>query len=283
MLPGLYPNLPEAEYHASAGISNSGLRVLGEYSPAHYIAYRNEPREETPAKTEGRRAHSAILEPHLFESRYAVSPKFDMRKNADKEAFAHWQAENVGKEAIEQSTFDRLRGMRDAVHRNMDARQLLSHGHIERSVYAADPTTGVLVKARPDNDPSHALADLKSSADVRPEQFSADAFRYGYFQQAAFYLDVLSWAGQSRDGFFFIAFEKHPPFGVRVYEASATMIRRGRDAYRPALDLYAECVANNRWPCYEDGITQLDLPPWVEKRLDAAQNDDVESISYVEQ
>lgn len=286
-VPGIYANISDEDYHAGPGVSNSGLRVLGERSPAHYVAYRNEPRAETPAKTLGKRIHRAVLEPVRFELQYAVSPKFDLRKNVDKAAKAEWEAENAGKEAIEQDDFDRCLRIRDRAHADWQVRDLLRDAHFEQSAYARDPVTGVLVRVRPDIDRrggTRILADLKSCLDARREPFSRALWDYGYFQQAPFYLDVISWipGEQPPEQFYFIAFEKEPPFAVCVYEASPTVLRRGREAYRPALDRYAECVATNQWPAYDQGVTQIDLPPYIEKRLDAAQNDEIEAISYVE-
>jgi hypothetical protein len=224
-----------------------------------------------------------------FETMYAASPKFDLRTNAGKAAKAEWEVENVGKEAIVQDDMDRCLRIRDAAHANPDARALLDGAYFERSIYARDPITGVLVRCRPDIDNygyggRRVLADAKSCRDARREPWSRACWDYGYFQQAPFYIDVATWAGGAPppEAFFFIAFEKEPPFAVCVYEASPNMMRHGRNAYRSALDRYAECVAANRWPAYEQGVTQIDLPAYVEHRLDAAQNDEIEAISYVE-
>jgi len=35
MQPGIYDNIPDDEYHASPGISNSGLVIIANKTPAH--------------------------------------------------------------------------------------------------------------------------------------------------------------------------------------------------------------------------------------------------------
>lgn len=287
-IPGIYHNISDADYHAGPGISHSGLRVIAEFSPAHYMARKMESRKETPALTEGKRIHRAILEPHRFETEYAVAPKFDLRKNADKAALAEWEAANNNRIRVDQDDFDRCLRIRDAVHRIPEARRLLSIGAAERSIYARDPVTGVLVRARPDHDhdtdSERTLLDLKSTEDARPEVFEWSIWRYGYFQQGPFYMDVAEWCGVGRkpDRFVICAFEKQPPFGVRMYEVKPDTLRRGRDAYRPALDTYAECLRANEWPGYPEGVTQIGIPVVIERKLDAAQNDEIEAITYVE-
>jgi PDDEXK-like domain of unknown function (DUF3799) len=281
MQPGIYDNIPDDEYHASPGISNTGLVIIANKTPAHYIAYRDEPREATPALTDGKRIHRIVLEPDRFESEYAVMPKFDMRRTVDKALAEAWARDNEGKTGIAQPDFDTLCRIRDAVHQHPDAIALLTGGKAERSVYAQDPITGVLVRSRPDYD-SGWLADLKSTTDCSEDAFKGSAFKYGYHQQAAFYLDTYEWAtGQRPDYFHFIAVEKVPPFAVKVYTASPSFISRGRDAYRRALDIYADCVATDRWPAYPAGVTSLDLPVWAENMLQAEDNDEIEGISYV--
>lgn len=286
MTPGIHDNLSADEYHSSAAISNSGLGIILDRSPAHYKAWLSEPREPTPAMVEGTIAHTAILEPDSFESTYVVAPKWDLRKNADKAAKAIWEATHKGKTPLPQHQRDRFLRMRDAVHAHPEANALLTGGKAERSVFANDPQTGVLCRVRPDyhqTERAHNLIDLKSTADAKLEEFQWSAYRYGYHRQAAFYLDTVDWLGTLRrpDDFFFIAFEKEPPYAVAVMRADRRFINRGRDAYRSALNIYAECLAAGQWPAYGNGIQTLDLPEAIHRRLDMADNDDIVSIDYV--
>lgn len=283
MQPGIYPNIPDDEYHAGPGISNSGLVIIANKTPAHYKASLTSPREETPALLDGKRIHRIVLEPDRFANEYAVAPKFDMRRTVDKALAESWARDNEGKQAITQDDYDWLRNIRDAVHSHAEAGYLLRNGIAEQSVYANDPVTGVLVRSRPDYDFGNVLIDLKSTTDASEDGFKGSAFKYGYHQQAAFYLDTYEWAtGRKPDAFVFVAVEKEPPYAVKVYESSVGFISRGRDAYRGALDTYAECLANDRWPAYEGGVTQLDLPVWAENMLQAKDNDEIEGISYVQ-
>lgn len=287
MTPGIYTHLSGDQYHAAPGISNSGLGIIATRTPAHYKASREEPDNETPAKTAGKRLHFALLEPHEFERIYVPSEKFDLRTNAGKAAKAEWEEANAGKLAIDPDERDQVLRVRDRLHGDPAVRELLDGGHKERSVFAIDPITRELVKCRPDNDKIitsvRVLADLKSTIDASAEDFMWSAYKYGYYRQAPFYLDVCEWEGSEPppEKFFFVAFEKDPPYGYAIYEASPRFLSRGRESYRMALNTYAECMATDTWPCYEPGVHSIDLPEVIHKRLEAADNDEIMEISYV--
>ena len=65
MKPGIYPDLPNEEYHRCDGVSNSMLSDMAR-SPAHFQAARRRQREETPAMAIGTAIHCAVLEPERF-------------------------------------------------------------------------------------------------------------------------------------------------------------------------------------------------------------------------
>lgn len=73
--PGIYFDLPEAQYHAAAGLSCSGMKQLA-VSPLNYWHHNlnpeREPRKETAALRFGKAAHCLGLEPERFASRYAL-------------------------------------------------------------------------------------------------------------------------------------------------------------------------------------------------------------------
>lgn len=288
MQPGIYTDLSSDAYHAAPGISNSGLSIISERTPAHYKASLDTVRTATPAMQAGSRLHSAVLEPELFTQCYAVAPKFDLRTNVGKADKQAWEEANPNRTAISGDEYSQSMFIADVLHGNAFVRELLRGGHNERSVFARDPVTGVLVKCRPDADTTitgrRVLSDLKSTEDASPEGFMWSAYRYGYFRQAPFYMDVCNAEGseQSVDSFFFIAVEKEPPYAYIIYEAAPRFLQRGRDAYRSALNEYARCVETDTWPAYDTSTHTLDLPEAIHKRMDMADSDLVEDISYVE-
>lgn len=288
MEPGIYTDLSSDAYHAAPGISNSGLSIISERTPAHYKASLETARHATPAMLAGSRLHSAVLEPELFTQIYTVAPKFNLRTNVGKADKLAWEEANPNRTAISGDEYSQSMFIADILHANPTVRELLRGGHNERSVFAKDPETGVLVKCRPDCDAvisgRRIITDLKTTECASPEDFMWSAYRYGYFRQAPFYTDVCTWEGseQPADGFYFIAVEKEPPYAYIIYEAAPRFLQRGRDAYRSALNEYARCVETDTWPAYDTTLHTLDLPEAIHKRMDMADSDLVEDISYVE-
>ncbi len=74
MKPGVYDNIPNAEYHGGPGISKSGLDLIHR-SPMHYravVTAANDNRVPTPAQAIGTAAHALILEPAEFTKEYCL-------------------------------------------------------------------------------------------------------------------------------------------------------------------------------------------------------------------
>lgn len=70
---GLFPDIPNADYHGGRGISKSGLDLIAR-SPLHYKFARDSANDNgpTPAQRIGSAAHDLILEPAEFWNRYAI-------------------------------------------------------------------------------------------------------------------------------------------------------------------------------------------------------------------
>lgn len=187
---GVFPGIPNAEYHGGPGISKSGLDIIHR-SPMHYKAAREAgPRESTPAQRRGTLVHDLVLEPDTFWDRYAepfVAPEGALdtvdeikermkalgleipskAKKADlkellqaaapdtvflDEAKTEWAFSVDDKIVITAEELARAQAMADAVMSHPVAGKLLSPkaGVAELSCYWLDEETGVLCRCRPD-------------------------------------------------------------------------------------------------------------------------------------
>lgn len=253
-------NMPNSLYHASEGISKSGLDLIAR-SPAHYrYAAKREP---SRAMEIGTAIHTAILEPDRFAEEYMILRDVTARTaSAYKEAVKQFGSERVltGPEA------DKVAGMQESVWANPEARDFLRNQHCRRelSIFTHDPVTGVFVKARFDATVGIAGLDLKKTQDCRPEKFIRSVWDYRYHVQQAFYSDVFEWeTGDQMDDFRFLAIEEDAPNAVKLYRLPHDVVAHGRKLYRAALNTYAECLESGHWPAPSGETETLNPTGWM--------------------
>jgi exodeoxyribonuclease VIII len=255
---GIHKGLADPTYRAIEGLSQSAMKSLMR-SPGHFKHQQENPRTGTPAMIMGRLFHHLALTPDVAPW-WAIKP--DGMSFATKEGKA-WRAEQTG-EIVSQDQWEQSKGMAMAVRQHPS---LPTFEATEVSVFGE--MDGVTVKARLD-----ALAgdiwDLKSTDDARPEGFGKSIFTYGYYIQAAFYLDLYNeFATKKAESFYFVAVESEPPHGCRIYRLSDAAVEQGRNEYRKLLQVFKFCAAHNSWPIYADEVSEIGLPGWAIKEVPA--------------
>lgn len=267
--PCLVIGMPNSEYHAHPGISNSGLAEVNQ-SPSHYKHKR--PKEPTRAMEIGTAIHAAVLEPERYKSEYILLPEVKARTATEyKSAVKIHGSERV----LVMQEIENVEGMYNAARSNTYVNSRISEdGHNELSVFAFDPETGVLCKCRFDYLSNSLRAiDLKKTQDARTDAFSRSIYNYRYHVQSAFYSDVFYWAtGKTLESFEFLAIEEKAPHGMKLYELDADSFQIGREQYRVDLNTYAECLENNNWPIYDCSETEeISLPGWAFNKLNEVE------------
>lgn len=259
--------MPNDEYHAYEGISNSGIKQVN-ITPAHYAFA--EPREPSRAMEIGTAIHTAILEPERFESEYMVLKDTNARTATEyKQAIKTLGSERV----LISSEARRVLGMQQAVQQSKTAMKILSKkGWAELSGFATDPETGVLLRVRFDwlaEDGDNL--DVKKTQDARKDKFSRSITDYGYDQQAAFYRFVFNLITGEPMLFPFklLAIEEKSPHGCRVRPVDDVSIHIGDKKWSAGLNTYAECEKSGLWPCYPDNEEETGVTNWeVNKYLE---------------
>ena len=274
MQTGLIEGMSNEAYHASEGVSKSGLDLI-DRSPAHY-AFRVQ-RQPTRAMEIGTAIHTAILEPERFEAEYMLLlDTKDRRASEYKQAVAVHGSERV----LVASEVDNVAGMQESVMSQPGPRALVTaSGRRELSAFATDPETGVIVRARFDMlTDDGIIVDLKKTQDARAEEFSRSVARYRYHVQAAFYSDVYEWVtGERPQAFKFVAIEEQSPHTAVAYQLDDDAMAHGRREYRRNLNTYAECLSSNTWPNYVPDSEILSLPNWMMAEI---ENDMDENMSF---
>jgi hypothetical protein len=274
--PGRY-QLTNAEYHGNCtvgpALSASGARILIEQCPAAF--WWNSPLnpayvpEQSTTFDLGTAAHAALLEPGSWLERVVIVEADDYKTKAAQQARdAAWAA---GKVPLLPKHFDRVEAMRAALLAHPLARLAWSDGAAEQSYIWHDKVMGTWLKARPDFVPDHGrwIVDYKTTTSAHPRAFTRKVFEMGYFQQAAWYLDgIEAVTGKAPSDFFFVAQETAPPYLVSVCKLDQRAVDWGRTLNRRAINLFAECVAANRWPGYAERATTISLPSYAEFQLE---------------
>lgn len=278
----LLENIPFEEYAKAEGINAGGLKIINEFSPAHYYQdrYGTLQKKESTALRFGKLFHFAVLEPHIFQQKAVIVPKFEgftkdgrlsTQSGEAKEKKKAWYAAlPQGAIICEQHELDSLLFMCDKLLKHPLCRNLLEKGVKETTLVWDDEEFGVKCKARPDFISDAGIpVNIKSSMNASPEAFMWDVSRRKYDLEASHYLAGGKATGQYRsDAYFFLVVEKEPPYEIAVYGAGTSIVFAG-DGYRQrAMKRYAECLRKNEWPGYQTKASDLDYPPG---KVDALQ------------
>lgn len=265
MAPGVYDDMPADVYHAHSALSSSGARkLLPPSCPAQFHYDRSNPIEPTADMQFGTVTHTLLL------GNGADLKVLDYKTwNSGEAKAAKEEAEAAGKLPVKRRDYEVAQAIVSVIRSHPLARHQFTGGQAEQSLFWTDEETGVQLRARPDylklNRRRPLVVDLKTSSSAEPGEFGRSIDKYGYARQAAWYLDGVRALGLADNPeFLFVVVEKSPPYIVTVGHLDAVSLEAGRFYNRKAIRKYAECVANNHWPGYEEGLAVLSLPPWAQ-------------------
>ena len=297
--PGIYAGVPEEAYHAHPALSRSVLAEAARKSPLHaYHRWKGDEDESTSdAASLGTALHSRVLTPGVFKDTYDVAPDTCEDTKADGDPCSYsakvrhngtWycgthapDTEPDDIEVLKASTFGDVRSMAGALEQDPDAAPLLFDlpGLSEITLLWEDEATGLMCKARPDrvgalpDYGSLTIVDLKSTRSAHPEDFRRKVARYGYWLQPPFYALGMRQAADIsltiRD-FVFTCVESSAPYAVQCFRPLPKERGPIRDRMCTLIDQIGECAEEDRWPSYEDGISQLGIKRYEKERLGIA-------------
>jgi hypothetical protein len=280
--PGLYPDIPEADYHAdpvapAPSLSSSIAKVLVDQSPRH--AWYQHPRlrpdfdradkEPTRAMDKGSAAHAWLLQSGTMVRRISAD---DYRTNAAKAA--RDAARLAGEIPLLTDDYDAVEKMVAAgIEQIMDIpdlRPMLEAGRSE--VTGVWQERDVWCRLRVDrlpesmfSEPFPTCFDLKTSGlSVHPDDFQRHMFDMGYDVSAAFYTrGIRKLLPHIRDlEFVFVAIEQDPPYGLSAMKFGGQAFEEAATKVDLAIETWRHCITTNRWPMYGAGISSIDPPAW---------------------
>lgn len=282
--PGVYHDIPDAEYHRWAAVSQSLLKqCLDEFDggcPAicrHYMdSCESEP---TDAQAFGTAYHTLALQGEgVFRARYPAIIEHEstgprggtVRKTRrDPEWKAAIEAHGDGA-VLWDDDVAVMRRMLAALQGHKYAGPIVAGpGKREVALVWDDPDFGIRCKARCDWLHDRYAADLKTTEDASPLGFGRSAATYGYHVQAAWYrrgLVCLHKLGKLATGarpFVLFAQRKSPPYIVAPYVVTASEYHNGEGHIGPAMYELTRSLDTGEWPGYGDDVQELRMPTWA--------------------
>ena len=258
--PGL--SMKFADYLAVPGCHFSVLKHMAK-SPLHYLHARLNPPAETTAMLLGRATHCAVFEPQRLEVEYAVWSG-DRRGNAYKEFENACSAQ--GRSILKDNEYRNALAIRDAVRGIPQVKELLSKGRPEVSLFWRNPQTGMGCKGRLDwIAGTSCILDLKTTTSIDAGWFSTQAWKMGYFHQAAMYQEgfaVTSGKGKILP-FGIIAVERDAPHACRLFWLDNDTVEKAWHEYVGWLEQVKVCTDNDNWPGPLPVESVLAAPSWA--------------------
>jgi hypothetical protein len=265
--PGIYENIDHHTYHRvlTDVVSNSYLGKLAQCPAKAKILD-----EETPSLLFGRALHAYVLDREQWAREFATVPdmpvyKINKNKTEYREAFASFQADNLGKQIVSLDDYNTIQNIYAAIMSNPAVGQYLTGGTKEVTVIWQDKDiilpsgdclegTQLWCKTRPDAIPvgDHGVVlDLKTTRNAGEHPFQTTIVTYGYDRQGAMALHGLSQVtGKVHDLFGLIAVEPLPPYRTEIYVLDDQFLKHGFSEYRRLLRLEKACREQNAWPNY---------------------------------
>jgi hypothetical protein len=273
--PGIYPNMPAADYFADPcpqpSLTQSVAKLLIDRSPAH--AWWHHPRlnpaferNEDSKFSIGNVAHALLLG---RGKDFVVVQADDWRSKAERDKRDEAQA--AGKVAVLTEQHDRASQMAAV------ARQRLARLDIPLAQGAAEAVIawreGALwFRAMLDwlaADCALILDYKTTAASASPLALPTKLVSDGWDVQAAMHergLDVIDPSGAGRRRHIFLCQECDPPYALSVSELSESVMTMGRKKLAYAVDLWAACMRADDWPSYPGEVQRPAYPSHLEAR-----------------
>lgn len=269
------PQIPTNEIHIDMGVliretDEQYRQKANEFLTSHQLAefrrcpllYQRRkaglvPDEDRPAYLVGRAAHVRILEgQEKYKADFAIggpiNPSTGRPFGAGTKAYAEW-AHAQGKPVLTDDQAALIEELAAGVGANPEAVDLIVEGVAEGVVRAE---YGVPSQIRLDwLNPHRGIVDLKTCDDLT--WFEADAKRYGYVYQMAFYRAVLARAINQLVPVHIIAVEKKEPFRCGVWRIGDDMLAIAQKENEAAIQRLKRCQERDLWPTGYESVRVL--------------------------
>jgi hypothetical protein len=276
---GVRDGMPEHVYHADpvpgGSLSSSGARrLLAPSCPARFRWERDHPPLSTPNMERGTAAHRLVLGTGAEIVQVAAD---DWRKKDAQDLRDKARAD--GKVPLLAAEYRKVQDMAAALRAHPWAAALFDpdRGRPEQSLFWRDGLADIWRRARLDWLPDAGrkrlvITDYKTTSSADPDSIAKSVYTFGYYMQAAWYLDGVQALGIGEDpAFIFVFQETAAPYLVNVIQLDWPALRAGAERNRAAIERYRDCTDSGIWPGYNPDIRDIPTisrPAWAARRLD---------------
>lgn len=252
------------EYAQIHAINYSALKVGRTSLPRmHAVVTGTAAKSESDSLNLGTLLHEAMQHGSGWSDRYAVRPEgIDRRTKIGREAYAAWlQSLPADAQIVEDgSQIQLVEQMRQAILDHRIGRLLATAaGQSELMLVHGDR------KCRVDRLTDSFIVDWKTCTDSTPSGFAKACARYGYAQQAAWYVEMVRLVTGKTLPFVFVAVESSEPHCVGVYQLAADQIEAATRLNERIVADYRRFVESGARMHHtsDDKIEELVLPEWA--------------------
>ena len=297
---GIYHDVSEVDYHAdpcpTPSLSSSIASILLRKSPMHAAAAHpkllgHAEREESEALDLGTVAHAYLLsgmdKVYVID---AVHPKTGEVVTDYRTAAAQEQrdaARAIGNVPILAHKMEEVERMARAIRAQLDRFEEkptpLRDGTPEVVMcWQEDTPSGSLwCRARVDwfNEQHCLLEDLKTTAtSARHDDFIKHIYSRGMDVQAAFYMRAIKALINCVPRWRWVVCENSAPFAVSVLSLGPAALAHADDKCQQAINTFAKCLKEGRWPGYPTRTAWCDPPAWeVAQWLEQSEGEEDEA------
>lgn len=231
------------------------------------------PRKRSKPLDGGTVTHALLSSPGAQHDVVAIIPPEALNEQGHRkgQAWKAYRAEHEGLILMTEEEFEPVKRMVRNVYDHPQAWRLLAGAmHHEFTILHHDDDSGLDLRTRPDLIASVGgrvfVPDFKTTKAMTPREFAADAVKYGYHRQAAWYIEAVEAYGYevARKGFPFITVDKSPAHECRVYTLPERAIELGRQENRMNRRELARRLEEDDWtdPLGKE-VHEVDLPEYA--------------------
>jgi exodeoxyribonuclease VIII len=259
-----------SDYHKIDAVSNSMLSLLKRSPWTFYRTYvttdpaeKMEP-EETDAMRLGSAVHTLALEPEKFGAEYLVldgpiNPRTEKPYGRESDKFKAWlEAEKNqngnGRTILIREEFAEGLAIAQSFQSHPEIAAIMASRaekffELESFGHAAVGGFKIPLKCKLDFvcPELKLIVDLKSTQDPSEYEWAWSAGKFGYYRQAAMYIDMMELLYGERFDFLFGAVRSKPPYDSHVYRLGSKSINKGQEEYMRLIEQYAERKQTGDW------------------------------------